>query len=375
MNSNRFTLYTPVSWALVSVLLVIATMGSGCGSKSSPTAPPPSGPAILVVRSSPGAVPIGIDGATPANWTPSTLSLPAGNHTIGLKFLGYRDTTIAVSLYAATRETLTVQLGPGPGTPRSFGRFHALYGQPDDLAAGPYGPIFVTAGAPQGMRDLTAFALDGTILGSCSLGYNTTTCLAVAANGDAYLAEMLSVGEWVLSHFTSTAAYSNAIYYGAGNWPWVPCSAMGTGDTLLVLSNSPQHSVLGRVEAYLNDQWTGQRWETGISVAPMAVDRAARRCYFAGAGDTVHVFSTGGQRLTSWRAGTLNRWAGLMAVQLDGSVYVADAFTVRRFTGDGVPLAAWGVGDIGTIAGLAVDSQGRVYVAASETKQIVRYVP
>ena len=44
------------------------------------------------------------------------------------------------------------------------------------------------------------------------------------------------------------------------------------------------------------------------------------------------------------------------------------------FTGDGVQLAAWGV-DVGTIAGLAVDAQGRVYVAASETKQIVRYVP
>ena len=50
----------------------------------------------------------------------------------------------------------------------------------------------------------------------------------------------------------------------------------------------------------------------------------------------------------------------------------ADAFTVRRFTGDGVPLAAWGVGDIGAIAALAVDAQGRVYDAASETKQIVR---
>jgi hypothetical protein len=54
---------------------------------------------------------------------------------------------------------------------------------------------------------------------------------------------------------------------------------------------------------------------------------------------------------------------------------VADAFSVRRCTGDGVPLAAWGVGDIGTIAGLAVDAQGRVYVADSETRQIVRYVP
>ncbi len=64
-----------------------------------------------------------------------------------------------------------------------------------------------------------------------------------------------------------------------------------------------------------------------------------------------------------------------MAVRVEGSVYVADAFTVRRFTGEGVPLAAWGVGDIGTIAELAVDAQGRVCVAASEPKQIVRYVP
>jgi len=357
----------------VLALLVNAALASGCSGKSSPTAPPPSGPATLVVRSSPGAVPISIDGAPATNWTPSTLNLTAGSHTIGLRFLGYRDTTIAVALSAAVRETLTVALGPGPGTPRSFGLFHGLYGQPDDLAAGPDGPIFVTAGAPAGRRALTAFALDGSILGSFSLEFNNTTCLAVSANGDAYSAEMLSPTAWVLSHFTSTAVYSNAIYYGAGNWPWPPCAAMGTGDTLLVLSNSPQHGVLGTVTRFVNDQWIDQ-WQTGRNVGPMAVDRAARRCYFSGAGDSVHVFSTGGQRLTSWYAGPLNGLSG-MAVRLDGTVYLADALSVHRFTGDGAPLAAWGVGDFGTIAGLAVDALGRVYVAASETKQIVRYVP
>lgn len=371
MIRGRLTLRTHPMRSLPCTLLAAVIAGTGCSGKSS-TAPPPSGPATLVVRSTPGAVPISIDGAPATNWTPSTLSLTAGSHTIGLTFLGYRDTTIAVSLSAAVRDTLTVILGPGPGTPKTFGTFHGLYGQPDDLAAGPDGPIFVTAGAPGGKRALTALALDGTVLGSHSLEFNNTACLAVAANGDAYLAEMLSPSDWVLSHYTSTAAYSNAIYYGAGNWPWVPCPAMGTGDTLLVLSNSPQHSVLGRVARYVNDQWTGQ-WETGVNAAPMAVDRAARRCYFSGAGDTVHVFSTGGQRLTRWKAGPLNRWAG-MAVRVDGTVYVADAFSIRRYTGDGVPLAAWGV-DVGTIAGLAVDSQSRVYVAASETKQIVRYVP
>jgi sugar lactone lactonase YvrE len=106
----------------------------------------------------------------------------------------------------------------------------------------------------------------------------------------------------------------------------------------------------------------------------MAVDRAGRRCYFPGAGDTVHVFSAGGQRLTSWKTG-LSHGAGLIAVRVDDSVYVADASTIKRLTGDGTPLAAWGVGNIGTLVGLAVDAQGRVYVAASETKQIVRYVP
>ena len=48
-------------------------------------------------------------------------------------------------------------------------------------------------------------------------------------------------------------------------------------------------------------------------------------------------------------------------------------YGASRFPGK--PLAAWGAGNIGTIVGLAVDAQGRVYVAASETKQLVRYVP
>jgi hypothetical protein len=94
-----------------------------------------------------------------------------------------------------------------------------------------------------------------------------------------------------------------------------------------------------------------------------------------GTSDTVFVFSTGGRFLTSWKAGLFNSVPGEMAVGVDRSVYVADPFSIRHFSGDGMPLGAWGVGDIGSISGLGVDAQGRVYVAANETKRIVRYVP
>lgn len=64
-----------------------------------------------------------------------------------------------------------------------------------------------------------------------------------------------------------------------------------------------------------------------------------------------------------------------MTVSVDGSLYVADVSTIRRFAGDGAPLGAWAAGDFGSIWRLAVDAQGRVYVAANGGKQIVRHVP
>ena len=372
MSRNRFTQIVQSCWRAVGTFLVAAALTSGCSSKSAPTAP--TGPATLVVISSPGAVPIMIDGAAPTAYTPATLSLTAGSHAVRFTYLGYRDSTITVSLAAATRETLTVALGPGPGTPRSFGTFQALNGHPDDLAAGPYGPVFVTANAPGGGRALTAYSLDGTVLGESWLGYSGTSGLAVAANGDAYIAQRLSATSFVLNHYTSTASQPIPIYYNGGLWQWSPRAAMGTGDTLLVLCNEPQLAVFGVVRRYIADVLIDE-WETGMNVDQIQVDRAARRCYLMGASDTVYVVSTGGQALTRWKAGLLNGNPGKMAIGLDGSLYVADLTTIRHFTGDGAPLGAWGVGGIGGVWGLGVDAQGRIYVAANATQQIVRYVP
>jgi hypothetical protein len=317
---------------------------------------------------------ISIDGAPPTAATPSMLSLPTGTHSVGPKYLGYRDTMITVSLAAASTETLTVALGPAPGTPRSFGTFCTLSGEPDGLAVGDYGPVFVTAGAAGGGRALTALSLDGAVLGSFSLGYNRTSRLAVAANGDLYLAEDLSLNSFVLSHFTSTASYSNAIYFGNRNWPGPPCAAMGSDDTLMVLSNAPDYAVIGSVRRYVADVLIDE-WFTGISVYQMVVDRPARRCYFMGESDTVHVFSTGGHHLNSWKAGLWNGRAGQLAVGLDGSVYLTDGSNLRRYSGDGAPLGAWGTGGLGSIWGMGVDAQGRVYIALNGSRQVVRYVP
>ena len=64
------------------------------------------------------------------------------------------------------------------------------------------------------------------------------------------------------------------------------------------------------------------------------------------------------------------RTSGLME-----TVYVADLFSVRRFTADGTPLGAWRTGGIGGIWGLTVDAEGRVRVATNGTRLIVRCVP
>jgi len=132
---------------------------------------------------------------------------------------------------------------------------------------------------------------------------------------------------------------------------------MGTGDTLMVLLDVPQNAILGTVSRYVNDQWVDQ-WRTGMNVGRMAVDRAGRRCYFTGASDTIYVFSTDGRFLTSWKTGLLNGLPGEMTVGVDGTLCVADLFTIRHFSGDGVPVGAWAVGNIGGIWGLAVDAEG-----------------
>lgn len=77
-----------------------------------------------------------------------------------------------------------------------------------------------------------------------------------------------------------------------------------------------------------------------------------------GASDAVFVVSTGGASLTRWKAGLPNGNPGKMAIGLDGSLYVADVSTIRHFTGDGVPLGAWGVRGIGGVWGPGVDAQG-----------------
>jgi len=375
MNRIGTTASQLATRCLAISFLICVIAGTGCSGKSSPTAPQPTGPATLLVRSSPGAVPITIDGAPATAATPSSLSLAAGDHRVGLTYLGYRDTTISVSLAAEATETLTVALGPRPGTPRSFGAWQTNVGWPEELAAGPGGPVYVTATVANGTRVLTAFSLPGTPLFERSLGFNVPSGLAVAASGDVYLSLYVSGFGLVLERYSSAGVNLNTIYYtGTSSWPGLPRAAMGTDDTLMVLINAPQNAVVGVVFRYVNDQFVNL-WRVGRTVSQLAVDRTARRCYFMDASDTVYVYSTGGQPLTKWKAGLFNSHPGELSVGADGSVYVADVSTVQRFSGDGVLLAAWGVGNIGSIWGMGVDGQGRVYLAANETKQVVRYVP
>lgn len=372
MNQGR-SLSAVLTWAaLTAALPVAAVLGSGC-SKSATTAPPPSGPATFTVRSSPGGVPIMVDGAVATVYTPSTLSLAAGTHTLKLQYLGYRDTTITVSLAATQTDSATVVLGPKPGTPRTFSAWRSFTESPEDLAVGPDGPLYVSVFA--GTRTLIAYSLAGDKLSETSFGSNSASCLTVSASGDAYLSLYSSGYGKILQRYTATGLNTVSLYYGGGAWPGFPCAAMGTGDTLMVLHNAPTFAIIGEVIRYVNDVWV-DHWFTGTSDFRMAVDRTARRCYFMSAtSDTIYVLSTGGQPLTKWKAGFFNSQPGLITVGSDGTVYATDQWTIHHFTGTGTLIGEWGVGDIGGAVGFGVDSQGRVYVAGFGGKRIVRYVP
>src|SRR5262249_31475858 len=149
--------------------------------------PPATGPATLFVSSSPGAVPIEVDGAAAVNYTPSTVTLAPGAHSLRLRFLGYRDTTIEVTLSVGVQESLTVSMGPGPGTPHTFGTWLSLSANPDDIAVGPNGPVYMTMGT--GTRSLLSFSLAGSQLGQASL--NRSGLLTAVGGSDAYFAEII----------------------------------------------------------------------------------------------------------------------------------------------------------------------------------------
>jgi hypothetical protein len=83
---------------------------------------------------------------------------------------------------AATVETLSVALGPGPGTPRSLAVWQQLPDIPSSIAAGTSGPVYVTVGTIGGNPGaLLVFSLAGTQLGQSSLGYGVSNNLTVTA--------------------------------------------------------------------------------------------------------------------------------------------------------------------------------------------------
>jgi len=357
-----------------ATLLTLGLLIAGCSSKSGPTAPPAAQVTQLTVKSTPPSVIIVLDGTAGTIGTPGTLRVPAGHHTVGLNALGYRDTTLSVTVSGAPFETLSVVLGPRPATPRTYSVWQTLANYPIGIATTSSGPVFVTIGSAPSA--LLSFAPAGNLLGETSLGIEYATNLAATPGGDVYFARVGSQGvNATLDRYDSNANYVRTILYsGFGTWPSPACPAIGTGDSLFVLEGWDHGSSTGEVWRFVNDGTAGM-WRAGRNFKRLAIDPTARRCYFLNAADTVFVFSTGGQPLSSWPTGLSPLSNCYITVAPDGTVYVADQGAIRHFAGSGASLGMWMAGSVGGVSGIAVDGAGQVYVGGYGTMNVVRYVP
>jgi photosystem II stability/assembly factor-like uncharacterized protein len=94
--------------------VVLAGLLAGCGGE--PATPPAKG--TVSVASLPGRAQIYFDDVNTDLLTPDTLYVRPGDHRVGLRLGGYRDTTLSISVTEAGTVALNVRLQPLEGTLR-----------------------------------------------------------------------------------------------------------------------------------------------------------------------------------------------------------------------------------------------------------------
>ena len=123
-------------------------------------------------------------------------------------------------------------------------------------------------------------------------------------------------------------------------------------------------------------QWgRNGRWGGNFHYPTDVVAGSDDQVYVADAyNQRIQKFTSDGRYVAKWGGigfGIPGGWEGwfrlakAIALDLQGNVYVADAFNrrIQKFTGEGKFLSAWGQDQIRYAAGVAVDPQGRVYVS------------
>lgn len=380
MNHHRQVLF-----AALCTAMLLPVVACSKGSKP-PTAPQPGD---VDVRSIPSSAGIFLDGAATGTITPNTLAgLTVGNHTLGLRVVGYADTTFSFAPDLDAPKTLTIALRPLSGTPQSFSTWATLDGASESLARGPGGTIYATTYYSFYVLSSSAQILTRTPLPEVTrpgLG------LAVDSQGRAYFGH----SEW-LYVFSSTGATLARLGERGSILEFThdPESALGRGDTVFVVER--WFGIGTEVQRYSGTTYRSSFWVDSM-LFHIAIDQVDGTIFAIGSdlssptipSNTVMKFSPGGQLLTRW-ATAVN---GAITVGPDHSVYVAgrDRSTItpdgggggriQQFSSAGVLLREWGVENAVysassfEIEGIVVDGAGTIYVTDFNGDRIIRFSP